>query len=296
MKPLSLALVVALVPISGTMVGCSSNSDSGDDPKIFPQDLTQFTLDDYRDASENTDDESILGTWVGVTDIQYTYLEQKGSDPVEDPRTFESRREFMVIRKETNGDIKISSCQGGFRNVTSVTSDVVATFRGNFVRAANNVLLIENSSATFEDPTSKIIVTTEVSGEFIKILDTTAALGSANWNWEDTSGQVEEDIYCTGLNNLEGGGQKISVGMGNPGDSQGSSLQFSQETFVAQRDLYFDDVQTLKRHASEDLPEDFSFDITSSDNSGYSFTFSIQSSAESEETVVGSGSFSVTLP
>lgn len=293
MKPLKLALVVALLPISGAMVGCSSNSDSGDDPDLFPQNLTSFTLDDYRDAAESTNKTSIVGTWVGVSDVQYTYFEQDGSDTVDDPRTFESRREFMVIRKESGTeDFEISSCNGGFRSVTAVSSERVSSFRGNFTRDSNNSLFIPSSSATFEDPATNIIVTAEVSSEFIKVLDTTAALGSANWNWEETTGQVYEDIYCAGLNNIEGGTQKISAGM-----EDGSSLQFAQQSFVAQTDLVFDDNQTNKRHTADELPESFTLAIFDADNpEGLSFTFSIQNSDKNEETVVGSASFSVTLP
>lgn len=293
MKPLKLALVVALLPMSGAMVGCSSNSDSGDDPDLFPQNLTSFTLDDYRDISDMTDKTSIVGTWVGVSDIQYTYLEQEGSESVDDPRTFESRREFMVIRRDSTGDLEISSCSsgGGFRSVTSVSSDRVSTFRGNFTRTSNNSLFIPSSSATFEDPATSIIVTAEVSSEFIKVLNTTGPLGSMNWNWEETDGQIYEDIYCAGLNNLEGGGQKFSAGM-----IEGSSLQFSLQSFVAQTDLVFDDGQTLKRHVAEDIPEDFIFEISDSDSFGLSFIFTIQRSDDKIETVTGSGNFSVTLP
>jgi hypothetical protein len=293
MKPLKLALTIAALPLTGVLLGCSANSDTEENPDLFPQNLTEFTLDDYRVASESTDQNSLIGTWVGVTDIQYTYFEQEGSDPVEDPRTFESRREFMVIRKETNSDdLEISSCNGGFRSVTAVSADSVATFRGNFTRGSNNSLLIPSVSTSGEDEDTKISVTAVVSGEFIKIADTTGALGSANWNWADIQGEVfSEDIFCAGLNNLEGGNQKISVGM-----KEGSSLLFSQESFVAQTDLVFDDTQTNKRHTAEDLPEDFSFEISDSDSSGLSFTFSIQNTPGNTETVVGSGNFSVTLP
>ena len=293
MKPLKLALTIAALPLTGVLLGCSANSDTEENPDLFPQNLTEFTLDDYRVASESTDQNSLIGTWVGVTDIQYTYFEQEGSDPVEDPRTFESRREFMVIRKETNSDdLEISSCNGGFRSVTAVSADSVATFRGNFTRGSNNSLLIPSVSTSGEDEDTKISVTAVVSGEFIKIADTTGALGSANWNWADIQGEVfSEDIYCAGLNNLEGGNQKISVGM-----KEGSSLLFSQESFVAQTDLVFDDTQTNKRHTAEDLPEDLSFEISDSNASGLSFTFSIQNTPGNTETVVGSGNFSVTLP
>jgi hypothetical protein len=293
MKPLKLALTIAALPLAGVLLGCSANSDTEENPDLFPQNLTEFTLDDYRVASESTDQNSLIGTWVGVTDIQYTYFEQEGSDPVEDPRTFESRREFMVIRKETNSaDLEISSCNGGFRSVTAVSADSVATFRGNFTRGSNNSLLIPSVSTSGEDEDTKISVTAVVSGEFIKIADTTGALGSANWNWADIQGEVfSEDIFCAGLNNLEGGNQKISVGM-----KEGSSLLFSQESFVAQTDLVFDDTQTNKRHTAEDLPEDLSFEISDSNASGLSFTFSIQNTPGNTETVVGSGNFSVTLP
>ncbi|MFT6423042.1 MAG: hypothetical protein ACJA2K_001779 [Thalassolituus sp.] len=77
---------------------------------------------------------------------------------------------------------------------------------------------------------------------------------------------------------------------------EGSSLLFSQESFVAQTDLVFDDTQTNKRHTAEDLPADFSFEISDPDSSGLSFTFSIQNTPGNTETVVGSGNFSVTLP
>lgn len=292
MKPLKLALTIAALPLTGVLLGCSANSDTEENPDLFPQNLTEFTLDDYRVASESTDQSSLIGTWVGVTDIQYTYFEQEGSDPVEDPRTFESRREFMVIRKKTGSeDLEISSCNGGFRSVTAVSADSVATFRGNFTRGSNNSLLIPTVSTNGVDEDTKISVTAVVSGEFIKIADTTGVLGSANWNWAETEGQIFEDIYCAGLNNLEGGNQKISVGM-----KEGSSLLFSQESFVAQTDLVFDDTQTNKRHTAEDLPEDFSFEISDSDSAGLSFTFSIQNTPGKTETVVGSGNFSVTLP
>jgi hypothetical protein len=292
MKPLKLALTIAALPLTGVLLGCSANSDTEENPDLFPQNLTEFTLDDYRVASESTDQNSLIGTWVGVTDIQYTYFEQEGSDPVEDPRTFESRREFMVIRKKTGSeDLEISSCNGGFRSVTAVSADSVATFRGNFTRGSNNNLLIPSVSTSGVDEDTKISVTAVVSGEFIKIADTTGTIGSANWNWAETEGQIFEDIYCAGLNNLEGGNQKISVGM-----KEGSSLLFSQESFVAQTDLVFDDTQTNKRHTAEDLPEDLSFEISDSNASGLSFTFSIQNTPGNTETVVGSGNFSVTLP
>jgi hypothetical protein len=44
------------------------------------------------------------------------------------------------------------------------------------------------------------------------------------------------------------------------------------------------------------LPEDLSFEISDSNASGLSFTFSIQNTPGNTETVVGSGNFSVTLP
>ena len=75
MKPLKLALTMAALPLTGVLLGCSANSDTEENPDLFPQNLTEFTLDDYRVASESTDQNSLIGTWVGVTDIQYTYFD-----------------------------------------------------------------------------------------------------------------------------------------------------------------------------------------------------------------------------
>jgi hypothetical protein len=286
MKPLQLALVIAFVPMSGAMVGCSSNSDSGDNPDFDPQNLTYFSLDDYRAASELTKKESVVGTWVGVTDIVYT----DGNSSGPDYKVYESRLTYFVIRKKSDNDLELASCfTGGFVAIKGSVDNFVSTVSdGLYERDSENTLRVNIPTASYSNG-----VSLSSSGEFIKILNSAGPIGSIDWDWDvdgiDPVG--DQNVYCSAIHNLEGGGVKLVVAT-----EQKDLLSVSQQTYSFQNDIRFNDSINDLNHLSEDVPDDFVLNISSFDIHGYTFEFSILGSDINLSTAVGSGKITVTLP
>lgn len=286
MKPLKLALSIAALPLTGVLLGCSANSDGIDSEDFQPQDLTAFSLEEYRDASDLTNKGSVVGTWVGVTDITYTDANSEGSDF----KIYESRLTYFVIREKTGGDLELASClSGGFVPIKDDVSNFISTSSdGVYTRDSDNVLTISLPTST---------VTSGVSlyyrGEFVKILDTVGSIGSINWDWDvdgiDPVG--DQNVYCSAIHNLEGGDVKLVVAT-----EQKDLFSVSQQTYSFQSDIRFNDSINDLNHFSEDVPDDFMLNISSFDIHGYTFEFSIQGSDINLNTTVGSGKITVTLP
>ena len=281
-------IIIFSVSIAAALLsGCSSESSSSLDPELNPQDLTYFSLDEYRDAAEFTDQDSIVGTWVGTTSITYTDVNYSGDDS----KRYESRLEFFVIREASDGKFEIASCNKlNFVDIKSVSDTQVSSVEGVYNRNQDNVLTVTVPEQIIGDG-----VSIYSRSEYVKILDTSGAVGKISWDWstEGSVSVINEPVFCAAINRLEHNGIKIS---NSTNGEKKSVLQVSDTNYPFLADLSFDDRFNDLSHLSDDvLDGNLILDVNRQDVYGFSADFSILASETNSSAVVGNISIDVTF-
>jgi len=282
---ISLAAAVSL------LAGCSSSSDgiSNTDPRNFPQNLDEFSLEPYREASELLSTSELKGTWVGVRELIYTDANSSGYDY----KRYESRLEFLIIRDGSDSDsgYEIASCNaGGFLDIRSFSSSNVATVGlGTFNRDSDNVL----TQTVFDEPVATgVSLTTRV--EYIRLREATSAVGTMQWDWESVDDPVtNQNIFCAAIHHLEkeddapdGTGYKIALATTGEKDAV---LQISDTSYpFTALDVYFNDEINALAHRAENVSDEIVLNIAEETDNGFQVNFSIFSSDTNDDTVVGS--------
>ena len=180
--------------------------------------LESYNLADYSDRTANTSDQSLAGTWVAVWDIDKVRSNIKAA-PLVSPRLISSRLEMVVIRPKGDS-YEVGSCHGkGLEQ---------ATLKGGKLTTASRSLSVKNNrSMSLSKIVSKNVQLTPMYGmdyersydekatfkaRYIKVSDSTAAVGSFSQYWSTANGVIEKNVYCGMIDNLNDGLQRIRMG------------------------------------------------------------------------------------
>lgn len=251
--------------VGALLVGCGGGSGGGSSI-----DLERYTLNPYTAANASVSNASITGTWVVVWSI---INRAKGLDgaKVERETTHISRKEFVVVRSGDDG-LEIATCANGF-NLLNLEDNYWTTSGGSvLVIDKNNTRLSEGavSAEYYADlvDDGRATFSTEYRATYYKISDATGPLGGITWNWSDQEGTESDNIYCAGVNRIEGGAQRLSLGT-----ESGTLLSIGDSIEVGIPDARFQDRTGTGYKAIELMlgVGDSSFSVYDETDFGFSF-------------------------
>ncbi len=204
MKLRQLILALSSILLAACGADDSSNTSSS---------LISFDFSSYRSSNESVSNTSLEGTWVASI-----HIKRERSDAINasvTPKTESNRLETFVIRPAAEG-FEMSYCGGGFDAIT-ITGDEFSTENVQ-AKIIDFSSMEANITATGRVQLSSVASykeTITLTSEYIKVSDQYESFGSLNQNWSDTDLIIERDVYCSSIENLEGGYRSIFIASDN---------------------------------------------------------------------------------
>lgn len=285
----TLPALIMVAPLFAALQGCSGRADEATTLSMTSSEVSYFNLAVYEEAEAATNAGTITGTWVGAWNYRTTYEDPGESVLAESPEYF-ARLEVVVVRKTTDG-YEISDCARGAFVEASLSDGYLTSARGQFSLTDENRLVTPTvSQRLYSDPYA---VSLEISAEgvFVKVSDDTVAFGSYTGDWTGDNDNFSGPIVCAQVDNLAGGGQRMSFGGTN-----NTHFTMSQRPLITDYDAELVDAANDISYERTRGEGEYQLSIYDLAKEGFTFSFTITSDTVSPLGAVGQGSVNIPLP
>jgi len=184
------------------LTGCggSSGGAGGSNKLNVRYDISNYT------AVEST---SLTGTWVFIANGS----ESDGYSGYSDAGTF-SKKIFLIIRS-INDQLRISSCDDGFRSLTASNNNIVLPMNGQSYSVTDNNRITGAYSQEFNDLNYE-----NYSFEMVKVSNDDSGLGTVSVDWSGLSSNTDFDESVIALcaerrSRLDSDGDKTDLALFN---------------------------------------------------------------------------------